>query len=235
MARGGVKLINSLLSASAAPHLYYIFVYIQFSLLTPLLGKLAKSRYQFIGWLIAPISVLFFHYFLSQRSPNGLFRVFWDNACLGWFSFYYLGLILGNRILVKEYSLKILITLYVLSLLIQMGEAYGWKIMGVINCGSQLNITALLSSSLFCLIAYTVLEQKKLNVTNKIALFIKKLGDYSFGIYLSHIMILNVLWNYRNVLPYPLNSLTILLLSLFLCYIGTIVLGRKKSRLLGLQ
>ena len=45
------KYIINLFSTKAAPTLYYIFVYIQFVLLTPILGKLAKSKYNWIGWL----------------------------------------------------------------------------------------------------------------------------------------------------------------------------------------
>ncbi len=38
---------------------YYIFVYIQFVLLTPLISKLIKSKYSCMGWLITPITVFF--------------------------------------------------------------------------------------------------------------------------------------------------------------------------------
>ena len=45
-----VSLVKNLLCANASTTLYYVFVYIQFVLLTPLLGMLAKSRFRFTGW-----------------------------------------------------------------------------------------------------------------------------------------------------------------------------------------
>ena len=59
---GLLTLAKNLLCANATTTLYYIFVYIQFVLLTPLLGKLAKSPYRHLGWLIAPLSVILFKY-----------------------------------------------------------------------------------------------------------------------------------------------------------------------------
>ena len=53
----------NLLTAKSAATMYYIFVYIQFVMLTPLLGRLAKSKYQWMGWLVAPLSVMIFKYY----------------------------------------------------------------------------------------------------------------------------------------------------------------------------
>ena len=60
-----VSLLKNLLSANANVSLYYIFVYVQFVLLTPLIGRLAKSRYCFFGWLVSPVSGQFRHRCLS--------------------------------------------------------------------------------------------------------------------------------------------------------------------------
>lgn len=57
------SIVWNLLTAKSAGMMYYILVYIQFVLLTPLFGKLAKSRYSWIGWFIAPVSVLIFKYY----------------------------------------------------------------------------------------------------------------------------------------------------------------------------
>ncbi len=60
----------NLLTAKAAAPMYYIFVYIQFVLLTPLLGKLATSKYRYLGWFVAPLSVLFFKYYWLLTGQN---------------------------------------------------------------------------------------------------------------------------------------------------------------------
>jgi len=69
----------------------------------------------------------------------------------------------------------------------QMTEGYGWLMLGETNCGTQLKLTSFLTSSLFLLIAYTILQNGSFNIKNR---FLRILGDYSFGIYLCHIMVI---------------------------------------------
>ncbi len=231
------KLPANLLTAKAAAPMYYIFVYIQFVLLTPLLGKLAKSRFQFLGWFVAPVSVIVFKYYwlLTGMELNTYINLLWGDSCLGWFTFYYLGLILGNQIVEKHYSLKVLTVLYFASIALQMTEGYGWLLLGETNCGTQLKLTSFLTSSIFLLIAYIILQNGHLNIKNR---FLRMLGDYSFGIYLCHIMVMNVLSAfvpYYKSIPYPLTSVIVVLLSLCCCYIGARVLGEKGSKWLGLK
>lgn len=230
-------LLTNLLNAKACYHLYYIFVYIQFVLLTPLLGRLAKSRYQFLGWLITPVSFIIFKYYwlLTGQTLNPTVALIWSDACLGWFTFYYLGLILGNRIIEKSYSLKTLSLLYILSIVLQTAEGYGWLMLREMNCGTQFKLTSLLTSVLFMLIAYEILKSGRYDIKNK---FLCMLGDYSFGIYLCHLMIMHNLILHvpaYNSIPYPVTSVIILLLSFGCCYIVSKVCGERVSRWLGLK
>ena len=231
------KLPANLLTAKAAAPMYYIFVYIQFVLLTPLLGKLATSRYQFLGWFVAPISVIVFKYYwlLTGQELNPYVSLIWGDTCLGWFTFYYLGLILGNRIIEKNYSLKTLALLYIFSIVLQIAEGYGWLMLGETNCGTQLKLTSFLTSSLFLLIAYAILKSDRFDIKNK---FLRMLGDYSFGIYLCHVMVIKVLSAfvplYKSI-PYPITSAIVILLSFFCCYIGDRVCGKRVSRWVGLR
>ena len=231
------KLPVNLLTAKAAAPMYYIFVYIQFVLLTPLLGKFAKSRYQILGWFIAPISVIVFKYYwlLTGTELHPYIGILWSDSCLPWFTFYYLGLILGNHIFEKQYSLKVLTIIYLASIVLQMTEGYGWLMLGETNCGTQLKLTSFLTSSLFLLIAYTILQNGSFNIKNR---FLRILGDYSFGIYLCHIMVMKVLSGlvpfYKSI-PYPINSAIVVVLSLCCCYIGAKVCGEKVSKWLGLR
>jgi surface polysaccharide O-acyltransferase-like enzyme len=230
-------LLTNLLNAKACYHLYYILVYVQFVLLTPLLGRLAKSRYQFLGWLITPVSFIIFKYYwlLSGRTLNPTVALIWSDSCLRWFTFYYLGLILGNRIIEKSYSLKTLSLLYILSIVLQTAEGYGWLMLGEMNCGTQLKLTSLLTSVLVMLIAYEILKSGRYDIKNK---FLCMLGEYSFGIYLCHLMIMHNLILHvpaYNSIPYPITSVIILLLSFGCCYIGNKVCGERVSRWLGLK
>lgn len=231
------KLPVNLLTAKAAAPMYYIFVYVQFVLLTPLLGRLARSRFQILGWFVAPISVIVFEYYwlLTGKEPHPYMSLFWSVSCLGWFTFYYLGLILGNKIIEKHFSIKALALLYLVSIVVQMAEGYGWLMLGETNCGTQLKLTSILTSSLFLLIIYSTLHEGRFEIKNR---FLRILGDYSFGIYLCHIIVRNVLSGFipfYKTIPYPINSVIIVLISLCCCYIGAKVCGERVSKWLGLR
>ena len=227
-------LVKNLLCANATTTLYYIFVYIQFVLLTPLLGKLAKSRFRHLGWIIAPLSVVLFKYIpaFGDIHLGKHVELLWSDACLGWFTFYYLGLILGNKILSPKFNLINLVFLYCVSLLLQMGEGYLWFTVDPAGCGSQLKLTSILSSSIFMLFIYSVLSS---NHGTKCRL-LSTIGDYSFGIYLVHMMILKALepMALYSAIPYPVTSLIILIISFIFCYICTAVTGKRVGRCLGL-
>ena len=227
-------LVKNLLCANATTTLYYIFVYIQFVLLTPLLGKLAKSRFRHLGWIIAPLSVVLFKYIpaFGDIHLGKHVELLWSDACLGWFTFYYLGLILGNKILSPKFNLINLVFLYCMTLLLQMGEGYLWSTVDPAGCGSQLKLTSILSSSIFMLIIYSVLSS---NHGTKYRL-LSTIGDYSFGIYLVHMMILKALepMTLYSAIPYPVTSLIILIISFIFCNVFTAVTGKRVGRWLGL-
>lgn len=231
------KLLTNLLAAKAIVPMYFIFVYIQFVILRPLLGKVARSKYRFLGWWVAPLSVIAFKYYwlLTGQEQNHYLKLIWSDACLGWFTYYYLGLVLGNRIIERSYSLKNLMWLYIVSIVIQMAEGYGWMLLGETNCGTQVKLSAYLTSSLFLLMVYTILRKGEYDIRNR---FLRMLGDYSFGIYLCHIMIMKILTAYVPLytgLPYPVTSVCVLLLSLLFCFLCDRVCGPKISRWLGIR
>ena len=227
-------LVKNLLCANATTTLYYIFVYIQFVLLTPLMGKLAKSRFRHLGWIIAPLSVVLFKYIpaFGDIHLGKHVELLWSDACLGWFTFYYLGLILGNKLLSPKFNLINLVIIYCVSLLLQMGEGYLWFTVDPAGCGSQLKLTSILSSSIFMLIIYSVLSS---NHGTKCRL-LSTIGDYSFGIYLVHMMILKALepMTLYSAIPYPVTSLIILIISFIFCNVFTAVTGKRVGRWLGL-
>ena len=232
---GPSALVKNLLCANATTTLYYIFVYIQFVLLTPLLGKLAKSPYRHLGWLIAPLSVILFKYIpaFGNIQLGKHIELFWNDACLGWFTFYYLGLILGNRIIDRQFNIRNLAVLYCTSLLLQMAEGYLWFTVDPAGCGSQLKLSSILSSTIFMLIIYCVLSRSSHEPKRRLLCTI---GDYSFGIYLVHMMILKAMepLDFYSVIPYPITSLIVLSVSFIFCYISSAVLGKKASRWAGL-
>lgn len=238
---GPSALVKNMLCANATTTLYYIFVYIQFVLLTPLLGKLAKSPYRQLCWLIAPLSVILFKYIpvFGNIQLGKHIELFWNDACLGWFTFYYLGLILGNRIIDRQLNIRNLAVLYCASLLLQMAEGYLWFTVDPAGCGSQLKLTSILSSSIFMLIIYCVLERcasrGNRGSHEPKSRLLCTIGDYSFGIYLVHMIFLKGLEPlvFYSAIPYPITSLIVLSVSLIFCYACTAVMGKRVGRWLG--
>lgn len=229
-------LIKNLLTAKAAGPFYYVLVYIQFVLLTPLLSRLVQSKYIHIGWLVTPISMIIFTYYplLQGVQLNNYILTFWDNSCLGWFTYYYLGLILGNRILLPNYSINKLIFIYIISIFLQMIEGYCFFLCGIGNCGSQIKLSSLITSCIFLLIIYDILKSTSYNITSRI---LNSIGNYSFGIYLCHIMVILVLRQipiYSHVY-YPITSVIVVAISWAGCYICSIVFGKKASKYLGVM
>lgn len=168
------KISCNLLTAKANAAFYYIFVYVQFVLLTPLLFRLAQSRLCWAGWLVAPLSVVLFRYVpyaLGLPIPS-LVNDFWSICCMGWLCFYYLGLLMGNGLLYcpggrsHKSSSRVsdgsfpegkmffgMLVLLAVSLCAQIMEGYLWLRLGWPNCGSQLKMTSLLTTLAVLLLA----------------------------------------------------------------------------------
>ena len=197
---------------------YYIFVYIQFVLLTPAIARLAKSRYSVLGWLVAPVSVIIFKYYglFAGVELNKHVALLWSDLCLGWFTFYYLGLMLGNRIIDRQFNLRNLVILYIASIMLQMGEGYVWSLYDMTGCGSQLKLSSLLTSAVAMLIMYALLQNKKWQPRSSL---LNAIGDNSFGIYLCHLMVMALLSYipYYSYIPFPVNSVIVVFLSFLLC------------------
>lgn len=224
------KLVFNLLTTKAAIPFYYIFVYIQFVLLTPLIGYLAESKYSWVGWIISPISLLI--YLIFYNLFVGGARILWHVSCMGWFTFYYLGIMLRNEQYKSRINAKVLILLLLVLLLMQMTEGYllyksGWN-----NPGTQLKLSNLLSSSLCMILCYQCLESKMIIQCRLLSV----IGNYSFGIFFTHIMFLNLLgaspvW---ERIPFIVNSAIIVTVSFLFCYLLRIILGQRLSRWFGL-
>ena len=230
------RFLLNLFTAGSAATLYYILVYVQLVVLTPLLGRMANSKWQWVGWIVSPISVILFKYYwlLSGNTINHYVGLIWGISCLGWFTFYYLGLLLGNNLLHHiRFDIRTIFLLYILSILLQMAEGYGWLLLGVVNCGSQTKLTSFLTSSLFLILSYCYLIDDNIHSRRGLLSFI---GDYSFGIYLSHIMVQRLLSQflpYYSCIPFPINTLIVLVISLLFVWVGNKICGERISKWMG--
>mgnify|MGYP000850062084 FL=1 len=219
--------IYYLISGSSAAIMYYIFVYCEFTLLIPLVDKLAKSRFKYLGFVISPLEIICMRLLpiIFEIHLNKYISAIVGLSCLGWFTYFYLGYTLGNCYISIKERIKIIVGSWVISILIQMLEGYWYYLMGISNCGTQLKLTAVLSGSLFCILAFRYVETDS---TKKFS-FLVTLGNYSFGIFFSHLFIkklLSAIPGYLDHIFYPFNSIILVLISLDVVMLGNKILGR---------
>lgn len=148
--------VKALVLGNASAIMYYIFVYAEFTLLIPVIDKLANSKYKYVGFVIAPVEIIFMRTLpmLGCYQPNFYLQRIIDLSCLGWFTCFYLGYLIANKKLTVKVHTVGLLGLMGVSLLLQMLEGYWYYSLGHENCGTQVKLTTLLSTALFVLLAY---------------------------------------------------------------------------------
>ena len=204
---------------------YYIFVYVQFVILTPLVATLLKSRYRVWGWLITPLSLIVFRYGCTWADVQ-LLASECKYLCVVWFSYYYLGMALGNGIYSPKQNLKKYVIFYVVAIAFSIFEGLVWYGLNNIDMATtQLRITSLLTSVSFLLLCYRYLTaDERMNHCSKV-LFV--LGEYSFGIYFSHILIQRILKKLAfDMMIFPFDSIFMILISACCVWIGRRMLGK---------
>ena len=124
--------------------------------------------------------------------------------------------------------------LYLLSLLLQMAEGMCWSKLGLSNVGTQTKLTVFLSASFFILLVYKYLTDFRFVGRSKVLVFI---GVCSFGIYLSHMLVIGILEKIpiNNKIPFGVNSTLVVLVCCACVLIGKKICGPKISDLLGLN
>jgi len=223
-----IAFAKGLISGNSASIMYYIFVYCEFTILTPLIEKLANSRWKYLGFLFSPMEILFARtlpMILGIALPKYVQMVL-ELSCFGWFTYFYLGYLLGNNKIHIQTNRCKLLCFWGGSLLIQMLEGYlYWTCLSATNCGSQLKLSTVLSGTLFALLAYQFILSEK-NCRSKT---LRLLGDSSFGIYFSHLAVMFLLKQipyYTTYVIFPVNAIVALLVSLGLVLLGKKLLGK---------
>jgi peptidoglycan/LPS O-acetylase OafA/YrhL len=114
----------------------------------------------------------------------------------------------------------------------QIAEGYAMHLQGIINCGTQAKLTTWLSNIFFMLTAYIFISKWNINIQNRI---MDLLGKYSFGIYLLHILVIQILLSQPYIhFPYGILSIVVLLISLTLVILLSKICGKTVSKYMGL-
>lgn len=229
------EFFGNILTGKSCFTFYFIFVYIQLVIITPIIGKLLKSKYIWIGWSITPIYILITRYLCNFMGINLGFP-FPETFCFAWFIYYYLGMALGNNIITYNIGKKSSIKLYLFALIASEMEGLLWYMYGDFDMATtQLRLTSIITSVMVLFLSYLFIINNKEIKTNLLNRILVLIGDYSFGIYLSHILVRSVLSKIPgySYLIFPINSLTILIVTIICIFIGKKILGSRLSKYMG--
>ena len=223
-----IEYIKNLLTARSAAVMYFVFVYCELTLLIPLIDKLAHSKFRWIGFIISPLEIIIMRLIPLSTGLviNKYVHLLMEVSCLGWFTYFYMGYLIGNEIIKIDWKKSFLLSAWLLSLALQVCEGYWYYTMGETNCGTQLKLSSVLSGLLFALIAYKYIDCNRIPAPG----FLHLLGRFSFGIFFSHIAIMTVLSHislYERHSVFPLTALIVITISVILISIGRQILGDK--------
>ena len=226
--------IKNLITASSAAIMYYIFVYCELTLLIPVIDKFSKSKMKWVGFIISPIEIIIMRLLplVLGYKMNKYVAIIMHLSCVGWFIYFYLGYLIGNKKIEIKVSTVKLSILWAIAIAFQVLEGYWYLSMGEQNCGTQIKLSAIITGVIFVLLTYKYIISENVP-TNK---YLKILGDKSFGIYFSHLAVMGVLGKipyYKVIAIYPLNAVIAILVSFACVIIGGKILG-KYARYLAL-
>ena len=114
------------------------------------------------------------------------------------------------------------------SLVIQGVEGFIWYWMGNFDMATtQLKMSSIITTGLFCIRAYIYIEADDLNSNEQPVIlkkFLKVLGDNSFGIYLSHMLIIKIL---NKLVPMAnINAIFVIMISTVCVMMAHRILGK---------
>lgn len=176
---GVVPFAVRIITGKSAPHLYYIVVLLQLSVITPLLIKCIESGYSKILYAVTPIWLIFIYYWCCL---NGTMPPLYQYVFPAWIGFYVWGLVSRNK---TCKGIKSLI-LPGMAIILEIVEAYYSLRLGFpVNFAcSQIRISAfLLATIVVRLFIGAQVSTTHMNWASKVLAY---LGDHSYGIYYIH-------------------------------------------------
>ena len=218
-----------LLTGGAVSPFYFIILIAQLYVLAPILQYLNRKSYTLIWILlfnIIALLALYFSYVFNIIGYLPAFKPFYT-----WIFFFQLGLWAANhdiKKIITPKTQKLIIPALILSLLISEAET----MFLLTKYPDQLFSTYAIKYSSFlysaCVIFWFLSIREKFKYPPK---FLTKLGGYSFGIFLIHIPILNMVFkaipNNNTALSFLLlHQIIVVLVAILVCYI-LINLSRK--------
>lgn len=227
----------NLLSGQCCGIYYYILVYFQLTLLLPILFKCMNYKLWWTILLITPVGIAIEYALLAIGKP--LMFPWNANNFVVWISFYYLGMCIRNKkINLEGIKIKYLLVYGCFAFLIQLSEMIYWfKLDNGTMAITQIKLSSMMFSVFVCLIFCKWIVGVNKGLKNKyIKSFFIILGDCSFGIYLTHILLMAVLERtlYRIIVfPFILKIIIIIIVSIVGITFVNRIIGKEKAKWLG--
>lgn len=195
-----------LLTGQCCSIYYYILVYIQLVLLTPLIAKIVRSRFFWLLYLISPVTILLTYGMAwNDHYPPYPFNL---NLFFVWITIYSFGMRIRmksetNTLPKSGKRTRILLLfaglfLTAVAIWLDYRESLFWQAAGNgLLAGTQAKLSAFAASMLIANLFYLWFssEKEKKGIRRAVAYIpgsvLKELGDTSFGIYLSHQLLLH--------------------------------------------
>lgn len=212
---GAIKII-----VTAGFHLYYLAVLTMLFIISPLLIRFINKQETKVK-LYFPLATSFLFNLLITifYIKTGKAFPFYNYHIFGWFSYYYLGILLNlKKIKLKDF--KISLVLFICCLVSVAEGIYIYCVYNIYDLAvTQLTFSNCIFSMFICLfINRNDNEIMKKNIVITI-------GDYSYGIYLSHVLILSALnkvfcnWGLPYFLDILFKYISTCFITYILCYI----------------
>lgn len=243
------EFLLKLLTGQCCGAFYFILVYMEMVLLTPLLLRLARSKVWLLGYLLMPVYLCVVY--VAVWTGNQMNYPYNINHFLAWLSFYYLGLCIRNcesnwisrmrrRLRGRRMTFPIIWSaLLVLCLLFEEVEGQYWTAYATSGMSStQVKFSAMCTCFVACVLVYAYFSSAAVDrsIWRSVASHVLHFfGDLSFGIYLTHMLIITFLsrvidWGACNVF---LRWLLTVVLSAGFVWVLRKVCGKKIGRVLG--
>lgn len=227
---GGI--VKGVLFGTSSAQMYYLLVYAQLVVLTPLLYRALRSHCLLV-YCVTPV-------FLLVREIAVIVGVALPQVQVlfpAWLLFYVLGLDWGKVGRAATRRCSLLPGLLVACLFLQLVSGFAWLARGDYNMATtQLKLSSMATSAvLVVLIGLTGHRLRQLFARSHLA----KLGDLSFGIYLCHILVLSVVTKVLGFVAIPplmatvVNLAVTLVVSACVVAAGATLLPRKVCEVLG--
>ncbi|MBU3111060.1 acyltransferase [Clostridium lacusfryxellense] len=228
------KICISLLMGQVVAPYYFIIVMIQLILITPIVTKVMRNNaVSKLLWFITPVFLVQFYIIQIIFKINIMSSMYYALPFVMWFSFYYYGIVIGNKP-EKEAkissNIKINIKLYVVFLVASIIEAQilnsKFELFGFAQ--SQLKISSLVCT--FFLINVFIGSKSRIRHAKANDILVK-IGDNSFGIFLIHIFILMIVSKIGAYIlkthSYPFYiTIMFALITLIVSYLGIVVVKK---------